>query len=654
MATATALPPGRNGSPRTVHPARRQGASPAAGASASTQATSVEIPLLVGREEGGFIVYEDVPVWTEHYSKAIGERFSEDDLHRIAAKCNQRIEDTGDYALLTVRHTKDDPDSEPPPVVGMAGPFHVGTFGNKSPKPAIFARFACYKEDREVVRRHPRVSVEYAYTKRDPKGGYFDVISLLGAEAPELDLGLRYAKRLAADPELCIGRYSRTVEFVDPDEARISGQDGGDEEIARYAAEAMPGGSNAYVPGGGGGLRKPKGKKGKPASSPDSSARHSRIDSGDGSKSTTSSASGAKDIVPSSQQGGPSQGGSDQGGSGHGSNGQGATVSYGDQRGSLSRVDISQIVAAMLPSIEESIRRIIPAPQPPPIENSSPDGDHDSDGDGLDIADDDADSDPDSDSDFDVDALADDAEAGSQGSSSKHAGGTDAGGRDASASAPKTPPAGKKRPPKKERFSMSDKQIANQDDQSGSRKPSDAIEIARYKKQISDLASERDKAVAERDEYRAKYEKTNRESSDKGELIEQLKSRVDAIDAERRYNARYAKLMAIQNDGYKLDLEAEAKDCAAMNDDEFSRHESRIKANYQRIPVTMLPMDRPTHIGSRSHQETEISMDERAKYDKQARSLVYRARQDGKQLEYLDAIRQVYQEAGKTMPGAVA
>lgn len=186
--------------------------------------------------------------------------------------------------------------------------------------------------------------------------------------------------------------------------------------------------------------------------------------------------------------------------------------------------------------------------------------------------------------------------------------------------------------------------------------PNEPVEIARYKKQVGELTADRDKAakdrdsaIAEREEYRVKYEKASRLSADKDELVEQLKSRVDVIDAERRHNARYAKLMSIANEGFKLDPDEEAQDCAAMSDEEFTRHEGRIRAKYQRIPTTFLPMDRPQHVGPRN-TANELPDEDRVRYIKQAQRNVYRAKQEGKTVDYIDALRQVYEEAGKELP----
>lgn len=141
-------------------------------------------------EDGDYLVWRDVPVWKEHVSPDDSKTvFDSAALERVAERCNERIEDTGNFVPVVIRHTKDD-DSNDPPVIGMAGPFTVGRFGRKKPRAAIFAKeFRIHKRYAKLADRYPRLSVEYWGKKSDPTNGFFDPISLLGAETPQLDLG---------------------------------------------------------------------------------------------------------------------------------------------------------------------------------------------------------------------------------------------------------------------------------------------------------------------------------------------------------------------------------------------------------------------------------------------------------------------------------
>lgn len=175
------------------------------------------------QHEGDFVVMRDVPVWKEHTNRD-GVPFGPRELRQVCDRCNERIEDTGDFCPVVLRHTTDDGDRDPQ-VIGFAGPFRMGVVGDRKPKAAILATLRIYSEDAEMLRRYPRLSVEYWADEDDPTNGYFDPISLLGAETPELDLGIRYS---AGDHGRRVLRYSK---------------------VLRFEATA-PGGSNTYVPGG--------------------------------------------------------------------------------------------------------------------------------------------------------------------------------------------------------------------------------------------------------------------------------------------------------------------------------------------------------------------------------------------------------------------
>ena len=169
-----------------------------------------------------YVVLEDRPVWKEHIAPD-GTHFGRAELQRVIDRCNERIADTGDFSGVVIRHTTDD-GSRDPKLIGFAGPFKLGRVGNLKPKWAILAKLWIYREDQHELRRYPRLSVEYWSSKKDPTGGYFDPISLLGAETPELDLGVRYSRN---DAGVQLLRYSK---------------------VTRFQA-AAPGGSNTFVPG---------------------------------------------------------------------------------------------------------------------------------------------------------------------------------------------------------------------------------------------------------------------------------------------------------------------------------------------------------------------------------------------------------------------
>jgi hypothetical protein len=145
-------------------------------------------------------ILRDVPVFAEHVTKARNGRtliFNRENLERLAESCNRRIQQTGDYAAVTIGHTPDRDalaaGAPPPKVVGFAGPFRVGRLGQgEDGKWCIFADLRIYPEFREVLKHYPRRSAEL-WLAGEYDEMYLDPIALLGAETPRLDLGLVYS-----------------------------------------------------------------------------------------------------------------------------------------------------------------------------------------------------------------------------------------------------------------------------------------------------------------------------------------------------------------------------------------------------------------------------------------------------------------------------
>ena len=171
-----------------------------------------------GHEDGEFVVFENVCIFDEHISDD-GVTYDKRLLECISENCNERIRDTGDFCPVVDLHTVEDGKREDePPVIGLAGPFYVSTFGNERPRNAIFCTFWIFKDQVELFRRRPRRSVEI-WPEERPEDRYFDPIAVLGSETPRRDLGLIYSKARSKE--------SKPI---------------------RYEASA-PGGSNTYIPG---------------------------------------------------------------------------------------------------------------------------------------------------------------------------------------------------------------------------------------------------------------------------------------------------------------------------------------------------------------------------------------------------------------------
>lgn len=147
--------------------------------------------------------YPNVPVFVEHQTTARNGRilrFGRRELEQVAGRCNRRIAETGDYAGVVIGHTADEPDGSgpPKPLIGMAGPFRVGRLGTKA---AILADFHVRKTYVGSLKDFPRRSPEL-WLADDYAEMFFDPISLLGAEAPRLDMGLMYSRRKHGDREV--------------------------------------------------------------------------------------------------------------------------------------------------------------------------------------------------------------------------------------------------------------------------------------------------------------------------------------------------------------------------------------------------------------------------------------------------------------------
>jgi hypothetical protein len=142
----------------------------------------------------------DVCVFAEHDtvdSKGREQHYDRSALEAIVERCNRRIQETGDFAVLTDGHTPDSEEASKgagqPKVIGFAGPYKLGTIGKDKPKYAIFADEFRFKDEQERFERLPRRSVEL-WMDDDMAQRFFDPIACLGAETPRLDLGIRFAK----------------------------------------------------------------------------------------------------------------------------------------------------------------------------------------------------------------------------------------------------------------------------------------------------------------------------------------------------------------------------------------------------------------------------------------------------------------------------
>ena len=147
-----------------------------------------------------FTLNRNVICFAEHSttdSEGKQQQYDRQALELIAEKCNQRILDTDDYAVLSGGHTPDRDEvvkgAKMPEVLGFVGNFRVGEMGRKNKKFAIYCDEYIYRDRTKDVQRLPRRSVEL-WQAEDMKDRFFDPVAALGAETPRLDLGVRFAK----------------------------------------------------------------------------------------------------------------------------------------------------------------------------------------------------------------------------------------------------------------------------------------------------------------------------------------------------------------------------------------------------------------------------------------------------------------------------
>lgn len=144
----------------------------------------------------------NVPVFAEHETTTRDGRtlkFGYAELQAVADRCNRRIQETGDYAALSIGHNPE-PEAKlrgapPPKTVGYAGPFRVGTINGAdgAQKMAILADLHYFKDSWDEAKKYGRRSAELWVEDRYEEM-FLDPIALLGAETPRLDLGLVYSK----------------------------------------------------------------------------------------------------------------------------------------------------------------------------------------------------------------------------------------------------------------------------------------------------------------------------------------------------------------------------------------------------------------------------------------------------------------------------
>ncbi len=178
-----------------------------------------------------FVTVRNVPVFAEHTTTGKDGRelkFGPQELQLVANRCNQRIQQSGDYAAICFGHTPSPEETKPmPDLCGYAGPFRLGRMGADN-RVAILADFHIYKADLAQFKRHPRRSPELWLEDRYEEM-FLDPIALLSSECPRLDMGMMYSARKG-------GRLVEKYTAVAPAAGNVFVPGAGTSDPSRFAA----------------------------------------------------------------------------------------------------------------------------------------------------------------------------------------------------------------------------------------------------------------------------------------------------------------------------------------------------------------------------------------------------------------------------------
>lgn len=173
----------------------------------------------------------DVVVFAEHTttdSKGDEQVYDRAALEAIVERCNHRIWDTDNYAVLSDGHTPDEQQRAKgmpePEVLGFVGNFRLTKIGRDKPRYAIIADEFIYRDKVDQLSRLPGRSVEL-WQAPDMRERFFDPIAALGSTTPRLDMGINYSGQNGQT------RYARL----------------GGVTVEKYLA-AAPSGGNTFLP----------------------------------------------------------------------------------------------------------------------------------------------------------------------------------------------------------------------------------------------------------------------------------------------------------------------------------------------------------------------------------------------------------------------
>lgn len=167
-----------------------------------TNTNAPELQKKKFEEDDDFISMDRVPVFDAHHGSEedLQIDFDEEMLKRIIDRCNERINETGDYPVITEGHNEEDKEA---PVLGFADNFSMGEIGSDKRK-CIYCDLHIRKEHYDKAKALPRRSIELwtddlttnsVSLEKKKLRSPIDTISLLGATRPARDLGVRFEKK---------------------------------------------------------------------------------------------------------------------------------------------------------------------------------------------------------------------------------------------------------------------------------------------------------------------------------------------------------------------------------------------------------------------------------------------------------------------------
>lgn len=172
--------------------------------------------------------------------------YDRDTLVGMCRTLNSRIEDTGDFGVLTDGHTSDEEGAPQPEIVGTVGPWYLGQVGHKSPRWALFAT-EHYRRDRaDRIKELPRRSVEILRDLRRPASEWIiDPVAAI-SETPRRNLGMvRYSQD---GPGIVRERYSMAAAMPSATNTHVTTDRYSDEDDGPAVEDAdMPDLSEAAI-----------------------------------------------------------------------------------------------------------------------------------------------------------------------------------------------------------------------------------------------------------------------------------------------------------------------------------------------------------------------------------------------------------------------